>query len=325
MAPRAFSQIQKQLLDRRHRLQDTMTEIGETTHFVNLLHEVDAALERIGNGTFGMCDVCCEPIEDDRLRANPLVRVCLDHLDKTQKRALEQDLQLASRIQQAMLPQNELVFNDWHIYYAYQSAGAVSGDYCDLVDLKNNRDLLFLLGDVSGKGVAASMLMSHLHAIFHSLSTPVTPIDELLKRANRLLCESTLSTHYSTLVCGKLSQSGRMEICNAGHCLPLLIQSGKVVPLSTTGLPVGLLCETSYSVHEVVMNHGDSLLLYTDGLSEGFHDEIEYGEERISQTAAQLHPLSAKEIVHGLQHDFAAFLSRQSPMDDLTIMVIKRI
>lgn len=319
-----FYQIEGQLLDRRQRLQDTIAEISETKQFVNLLHEVDAALERIGNGTFGRCEVCREPIEQDRVQADPLVRFCLDHLDSTQKKALEQDLHLASRIQQAMLPQNDLVFNDWQIYYRYEPAGAVSGDYCDLVDMKNSKDMLFILGDVSGKGVAASMLMSHLHAIFHSLSTPASPIDGLVKRANRLLCESTLSTHYSTLVCGKLCQAGRVEICNAGHCPPVLIKAGKVVYLKTTGLPVGLICETQYSVHEIVMDHGDSLLLYTDGLSEAFRGEIQYSEERISLLASQLYRLSAREIVNGLQQDFSAFLSGNSLTDDLTIMVIKR-
>src|SRR5438876_894777 len=83
-----------------------------------------------------------------------------------------------------------------------------------------------LLGDVSGKGVAASMLMAHLQAMFRTLVSTKLPLDQIPERASRVFCESTLPTHYATLVCGKASPNGELEISNAGHLPPLLVHQG---------------------------------------------------------------------------------------------------
>jgi sigma-B regulation protein RsbU (phosphoserine phosphatase) len=134
----------------------------------NLLASVDAALSRLKQGTFGICEECRDTIEVDRLVCNPLIRFCLDHLSSEEQRALEKDLVLAAGIQKALLPPQDWVVDGWQARYHYQPANLVSGDYCDLIE--HDDGFLFLLGDVSGKGVAASMLMSHLHATFRSLA-----------------------------------------------------------------------------------------------------------------------------------------------------------
>jgi sigma-B regulation protein RsbU (phosphoserine phosphatase) len=136
-------------------------------------------------GSYGLCDLCHEPIEQDWLRADPLVRICLAHLTPDQQRAFEQDLDLASQIQGALLPKPSVTFEGWDITCHYEPAGPVNGDYCDLVYSESGRkELFFLLGDISGKGVAASLLMSHLHAIFRSLIALEMPVDQLVERAN---------------------------------------------------------------------------------------------------------------------------------------------
>jgi sigma-B regulation protein RsbU (phosphoserine phosphatase) len=319
--------LHTELLDRRQRLEAAIGELGDNAHLVRLLQEVDAALERMDQGTYGLCDVCHEPVEAGRLLADPLVRNCLDHLTPDEQRALEQDLSLASQIQSTLLPQQHLSLNGWEICYHYEAAGSVSGDYCDLVNSESEgKDLFFFFGDVSGKGVAASMLMAHLHAIFRSLTTIGLPLDQLVERANRVFCESTMSTHYATLVCGKVGQSGEMEICNAGHCPPLLVRGGEIIRLEATGLPVGLFGDGPYSVKKEQLARGDSLILYTDGLSEarnGLYDE--YGVERLSHLVRDHHELPPQALIQTCLKDLRAFQSGASKTDDLTIMVIRRV
>jgi sigma-B regulation protein RsbU (phosphoserine phosphatase) len=104
-----------------------------------------------------------------------------------------------------------------------------------------DQSLHFALGDVSGKGVAASMLMAHLNAMFRTLISINLPLEQMMERASRVFCESTLPTQYATLVCGRATNDGDVEVCNAGHLPPLVIQRGEVTSIAATGLPVGVL------------------------------------------------------------------------------------
>ena len=100
-----------------------------------------------------------------------------------------------------------------------QPVGAVGGDYCELIVLDDGKSFFFAVGDVAGKGVAASLLMTHLSAIFRSLLSLDLSLADVVSRANRLFCESTAPAHYATLVCGRATANG-VELCNAGHCRP---------------------------------------------------------------------------------------------------------
>src|SRR4029077_11738464 len=205
-----------------------------------LLKAVDTALSRLDQGTFGLCESCHSSIEAERLLADPLVRFCLDHLTNAEQRALESDLSLAARIQRALLPKLSLAPTGWGVRYHYQPAGMVSGDYCDL--LETDAGLLFMLGVVSGKGVAAAMLMSHLHATFRSLAEAGLPLDRMVEDANRIFCESTLAGQFATLVVGRAAHEGSVEFVSAGH-LPLLhVHVDGATPRDSTGVPLGMFC-----------------------------------------------------------------------------------
>jgi sigma-B regulation protein RsbU (phosphoserine phosphatase) len=319
-----YTDFRRQLKNRRKRLEEVIQHNQENSHLTHLLQEVDSALARMNNKTYGLCEICHDEIEKDRLLADPLTRFCLDHLDPEQQRALEQDLYLASRIQGALLPARDMQLINWNIYYSYLPAGAVSGDYCDLVNLPEKKgDFLFILGDVSGKGFAASMLMTHLQAMFHSLIAFELPVNQLVERANRLFCESTQSSHYATLVSGRASASGEVEITNAGHWPLLLIRKNQTEKIEATGMPIGLFCSGQYFARRVQLEAGDSLLLYTDGLTEALVKEHEYGVERLIQLAAGMHSLSAKEIVDNCLKDLRRFLNGSTQIDDLSVMSLK--
>ncbi len=317
--------IRSQLLDRRERLRQITSQSGTNVHFLNLLKEVDSALERMDSGTYGICMVCHDPIEDEQLLINPLIKVCLDHLSNEQRRTLENDLDLAYKIQLSMLPKNDLLLNGWEVYYHYEPAGAVSGDYCDIISSKENpSDLFFIIGDVSGKGIAASMLMSHLHAMFHSMVPLGLTTSQLTEHASRLMCESTMSSHYATLLSIKAESNGGIEICNAGHPSPLIVKKDRLHKLEATGMPIGLFCDSEYSVHKTTLESGDILLLYTDGLTESFFNDEEYGIDRLSKFVLRNAALPPKELTNKLVEDVNEYIKGTHKRDDLTIMAIRK-
>ncbi len=322
--PSADVQIRTQLEVRRDRLKQTIGDAASGEELIPLLKEVEAALERINAGSYGICEICSEPIEEEYLRSDPLVKICLSHLSDEQKRAVERDLELAHRIQAQLLPPADLVLKGWEIHYRYEPAGPVSGDYCDVIQSPGDRSL-FLCGDVSGKGVAASLLMSNLHAIFRSLDTASLPLEQLMGRANRVFAESTLSSQFATLICGRAGAGGDIELCNAGHCPVLLSRKQHVDLLPSNGLPLGLFLHSEFQTTVHHLEQGDILLCYTDGLTESRGTaEEEFGESRLAAALARHRDLPLRSLVAALLDEAKAFRNGSPVHDDLTVMALKR-
>lgn len=315
--------LRSELVSRRNRL-EALAGTGTRLSLEALIAEVDAALARLDAGTYGLCDVCHEPIEADRLAADPLVRVCLDHLTPGQRTQLERDLELAGRIQAALLPPEQIVLPGWDVHYEYLPAGVVSGDYCDVIRGAGGSTAV-VIGDVSGKGVAASLLMSNLHALFRSLVAAAVPFAELVPRVNSIFCASTLPSSFATLVCAALERTGRAEICNAGHCPPLVVTEGRVRAIEPTGTAVGIFCDGQFAVTPVQLGEGDLLVLYTDGLSEAFNDAgEEFGVARLERILAARWNAPAREVARACLVEARSFRGGHPAHDDLTLLVIRR-
>jgi sigma-B regulation protein RsbU (phosphoserine phosphatase) len=316
--------LREQLLDRRQKLQEAANGFVEATEISRLLTEVDAALQRMEKGNYGICDFCNEPVESERLIANPLTRLCLGHLSPPEQEALEADLELAAQIQNSLLPQPSLRIDGWEVAFHYEPAGLVSGDYCDLIT-SDDESFHFVLGDVSGKGVAASMLMAHLQAMFRTLASINLPLDQMLERASSVFCESTLPSHYATLVCGRVKPNGVVTLSNAGHLPPLLVRGGIVESIEATGLPLGIFCSEKFTVREFQMERGDTLFLYTDGLSEALDGAgTEFGVERLRQILSLNLGASPRELIGSFVSEVNTFRSRRQRVDDLTLMALQR-
>lgn len=314
--------LHEQLVDRRERLEIAKSRNGFDPDFSRLLGEVDAALMRFEKGTYGLCETCHDPIEPERLFADPLMRVCLGDLTDKQRQALENDLELASTIQNALLPKTDLGSEFWQVDFHYQPAGIVSGDYCDVI--AHDGELYFILGDVSGKGMAASLLMSNLHAMFHSLVPLGLPLHELMGRANCLFCESTLSNQYATLVFGKINKKGEVEIYNAGHLPPIIVKNGENVTLDAAGLPLGLFCDSNFAAHCFRLDAGETLLLYTDGVTEANdHAEQEFGVERLLESVNGSYAGGPSGLVRSCVSAVDEFRGSALRNDDLTILAVK--
>jgi sigma-B regulation protein RsbU (phosphoserine phosphatase) len=324
--------LREQLQKRRDSLRVAISTIPLTdapdasAPFHKLLADVDLAIQNMEEGTFGTCDECHGSVENERLIIDPLARLCLDCLSSDEQRALERDLELASQVQRGLLPETDVRHRDWRIHYLYRPAGIVSGDYCDLISGTGEEGkLVFLLGDVSGKGVAASLLMTHLHAMFRTLSGIGLELDRLMEMANRLFCESTIAGQFATLVCGRAGHSGEIEIASAGHFPVLHTSKGGVKRLDATGLPLGLFSTSRYTVRRVRLEPGDSLLLFTDGISEARDNSgEEYGIAGISRDAAGRHGWEPKDFVAACMADVEKHSSGRRPVDDQTMMVIQR-
>ena len=318
--------LQTQLQDRRARLAETMADVGRADDLVRLLTEVDSALARLGTDAFGLCEVCGEPCDNDDLRAHPMLPYCLCRLSPQQQSALQRDLDMAWRVQAALLPEQNLSVAGWQFHFRYQPAGPVSGDYCDVLLPDSDGDCAyFLVGDVSGKGVAASLLMAQLNAVVRSLVNQGVAVADLLEQANRHLSQSTLSSHFATLVCGKANGSGELEISNAGHCHPLVVRGSQVERLGSTGFPLGLGEGHTYGTQRVSLNPTDSIVLYTDGITEAPSPSNErYGPQALARVLAANHALSPARIADACLRDLASFQDGAPRADDLTIMVVRR-
>jgi phosphoserine phosphatase RsbU/P len=316
--------LREQLLERRHILQKSITGPAPGAELIDLLQQVDQALERMDSGTYGLCQVCHDAIEPERLAADPLTCVCLDHLTPADQRALERDLHLAREIQGGLLPKGDVRFGSWQISYHYQPAGLVSGDYCDVVEA-GQRGLYFMLGDVSGKGIAAAMLMSNLHALFRALISAGLPLGELVTQASRSFCETTLAAHYATLVCGHAFVTGEVELCNAGHLPPLHVHGNKVAEVPSTGLPLGMFCSQEFALSRLRLQAGDSLLLYTDGLTEAEDDAgTAYGKERLNRLVASNCGAMPSVLLAACRKDLDVFRGSTAIRDDLSLMAVSR-
>jgi phosphoserine phosphatase RsbU/P len=314
--------LQGQLEERRQRLERAMALRPQNGGLASLLHEVDSALERMDKGTYGVCEECHESIERDRLMANPLCRYCLDHLSDPQRKALQRDLDLAAQVQRKLLPQAGLSVGGWQTSYYYAPHGPVSGDYCDLIPYDGQ--LFFVLGDVSGKGVAASMLMTQLHALFRSLIGLGLTLDQMIRQANRVLCESALAGQYATLVCGIANVEGDVEIHNAGHLPAIAVLSSGPLHVESMGFPLGMFPEGEFSAARVKLDAGDTLFLFTDGLSEAScATGDEYGVERISRFVHQQSEREAAGLIAACLDDMRAFADAPQ-FDDLTLLAIQR-
>ena len=198
----------------------------------------------------------------------------------------------------------------------------MSGDYVDIME--HDGEIYFILGDVSGKGMAASILMSNLHAMFHALVPLKLDLCDLMSRANRLFAESTLANQYATLIAGKINANGEVEMCNAGHLPPIIVGGEKSVELQESGLPLGMFSDSSFVSSGVKLAAGETLLLFTDGVTEA--NDLSGGEFGTDRLRASINGSAAghpTEILQTCINAVAEFRNGAVRNDDLTMLALK--
>ncbi len=312
----------EQLVARRDRLENVLEEHSDE-HLSQLLTQVDQALKRIDNGQFGMCEVCHETVEADRLLRDPLLTVCLGCLSPQQQRALEYDLELAARIQNGLLLPPDLAIPGWQVAYHYRPAGVIGGDYCDVIG-DGKGGAYFLIADVAGKGVAAAMLTANLRAVFRALIPLGLDVEQLLTHANRLFCEGKLPMQYATLVFGHSSATGKLQIVNAGHLPAFLVQGGKVTQLESDTVPLGLFADQQFTACHKLMGPSDMLVLYTDGVTEAQNaNGVEYGIAKLQSLIEERNIWCPEELIASCRDCLQAFRGDGERADDETVLAIQ--
>jgi sigma-B regulation protein RsbU (phosphoserine phosphatase) len=314
--------VRSDLIVRRERL-ESVIERNDSEQLTELLAQVDQALHRIDNGTLGICEVCHDSIEEDRILRDPLTSICLGCLTPHQQRALEYDLELAARIQNGLLPATDVAIAGWEVAYHYRPAGVVGGDYCDVIPDERG-GLYFIIADVAGKGVAAAMLTANLRAVMRALVPMGLPLEKMLAQANRLFCESKLPMQYATLIVGHSSAAGATELVNAGHLPALLLHGSQVECFDSNDLPLGMFCDQQFTPVRTQLRPQDTLVLFTDGVSEAENPAgEEYGTQALRMLLEQTALCCPERLVESCRKQVEQFRAGGVRADDETLLAIQ--
>jgi phosphoserine phosphatase RsbU/P len=247
-------------------------------------------------------------------------------LELRDKLALKGDLEIARQIQFGLLPFEPYAQGGIAVETAMRPANTVGGDYFDLIELAEDRTAV-VIGDVAGKGMPAALLMALLQGSLRTLITAGLRGGEMIARLNDHLCANIPPNRLITLFYAEIDgKTGEMSCVNAGHNPPYLLRaSGATERLSTASVALGILPGEQYPPHSVTLCVGDSLLLYTDGITEAFNSaDEEYGEARLDAFLQCRGDLSLKDLIAWLVQDVLAHCGSERPRDDMTLMAIRR-
>ena len=242
----------------------------------------------------------------------------------TQKQRLESEMVVASKVQKALLPERPPDFKGLKISFINIPSQIVGGDFYDIFKLGDNK-LAVAIGDVSGKGAPASILMAMLYAGFRSHLKVIYPVVEVVARLNNLLFDTTAEGYYATFFFGIYHRDSRQfTYTNAGHNPPLLIrENGSILKLDTGGIVLGFLRDQEYHQATVELMKGDYLILFTDGVTEVMNSEgEEYGEERLIELIQRNRTENPNELKLLLLQELKKFSAREEFSDDVTIALI---
>ena len=254
----------------------------------------------------------------------------MDRLQRTTaaKQRIESELSIAREIQMGMVPKTFPPYperDDIDIYAVLYPAKEIGGDLYDFF-IKDGH-LFFAIGDVSGKGVPASLLMAVTRSHFRSVASALKDPVRIIESMNRALADSNEANMFVTIFCGILDlSSGALAYSNAGHNPPLLLSSSGEVTRMTPdpNLPIGLFKDFGYTGDRITLKAGTTLLLYTDGLTEAENpDSLLYGEQRLTKTLEAMKGKSAQDIVLGIYTDAQEHVQSAVQSDDMTIMAIQ--
>jgi PAS domain S-box-containing protein len=239
---------------------------------------------------------------------------------------LKEELRLASEIQQKLLPKSSPNIPEYDIAAVNIPAKEVGGDYYDFIETSDNK-IIFCLGDVSGKGMPASLIMSNLQANLHTQALIDLSVKDSVANANKIIYANTDSTKFITMFYGTLDYEKHIiTYCNAGHDRPIYIKNGTSdKDLGTGGIPLGYIPDFEYEDEGISFDKGSGLILYSDGLTEAMNKaEEEFGLERLTGLVCNNFEKSSEEISNIIIKEINIFSAGTEQMDDMTLLVLKR-
>ena len=240
-----------------------------------------------------------------------------------EKARIEHELKIAAEIQKALLPEGS------HSGPFFQSAGtsvqarAIGGDFFDMQDMTDGQ-FGFLVGDVAGKGPAAALLTAKILGIFSAFVSIGDSPEQTVDHINKVLTRRQIDARYATLLYGQLSSDGKLMFCNAGHNPPLIYGVDGLRRIETGGMPVGLFPLAPYTCDTLTMKPGDTIVLYSDGVTEAQNVAgEEFGEARLVALMERYCRGSADIVLDLIIKDVKEFAEGAEQYDDVTALVVK--
>ena len=246
--------------------------------------------------------------------------------ERFERERMERELELATEIQQRFQPSAPPQMEGYEFQGISFSCYEIGGDYYDFIRLHNGK-MLIALGDVSGKGTAAALLMSSLHAAIHAQVAAKSPLPEIVKAVNQYLSENTPTNRFVTLFIAELNPlDGALRYINAGHNPPLIGRTNGVVEqLASGGFPLGIMPFAEYEIGETRLGQGEALVVYSDGVSEAANLKgEEFGMERLSQVISKNLAASASGLRDKVESSLSAFTQTAPAGDDITLVIVKK-
>ncbi len=246
-----------------------------------------------------------------------------------EKQKQDKEMDIAMGVQRSLLPITIPQPDGWEIYASYDSAQAVGGDYYDAFEMENGKKICLAFGDVAGKGVPASLVMSRISTVVTNVMTFVNDIGEAINRINNQMCLRGIEGRFVTFILIVFDvKSGVMTIGNAGH-MPIMIRKndGTIEEFGdeAVGVPIGVLEGFPYDVLKRTIAPGESCVIYTDGVSEAMNYKSElYGVERLRQLMKASVGGDADSLGKTILADVRKFAGGRPQNDDITIMVFGR-
>ncbi|MFL6229523.1 MAG: SpoIIE family protein phosphatase [Pyrinomonadaceae bacterium] len=239
---------------------------------------------------------------------------------------LERELQLAREIQQRFQPTSPPIVPGFELQGISFPCYEIGGDYYDYIP-RHDGHIVIALGDVSGKGTSAALLMSSLHAAMHAQTSAHQTLAESMSAVNKYLAETIPANRFVTLFCADLDPlTGTLSFINAGHNPPLIAHaSGTMEQLAAGGVPLGILPNAFYQEGRTQLSHGDVLVIYSDGVSETQNQAgEEFGAMRLYDVVARNLDASAAGLRDRIESALTKFAQGTDSVDDLTLVIVKR-
>ncbi|HSV32915.1 MAG TPA: SpoIIE family protein phosphatase [Pyrinomonadaceae bacterium] len=246
--------------------------------------------------------------------------------ERMERERLEHELQVASEIQQRFQPASAPQVPGYELQGISFPCYEIGGDYYDFIE-RDDGKLLIALGDVSGKGTAAALLMSSLHAAIHAQSSSHSTITDTIRAVNRYLADNIPANRFVTLFYAELDpKTGGLSFLNAGHNPPMIVHAGGTMEqLAAGGLPLGIMPNAEFREGRTTLHPGDVLVIYSDGVSEAINpNNEEFGPTRLYEVVARNLDASAAGIRDRIESALTKFCQGTPAADDITLVICKR-
>jgi sigma-B regulation protein RsbU (phosphoserine phosphatase) len=240
-----------------------------------------------------------------------------------QRQRLEQELSIAREIQQALLPRGFRDFPHLAISAVNTPCHAVGGDYFDVFPMTDDRTA-FVIADVAGKGIGAALLTTMLQGALTGMTLGTDPA-RVFRHINDFLCQHAEVGRYATMFFGTLDRQGNLDYLNAGHPSPILLRRGEVSEIFTEGsYPVGLIPDAQYSAVRVTLEPDDTLVLFSDGVTEAADPEDQlFGVPRLCEALVGQHDAPLDQLQKRVVESVDSFSRGASQADDITLLFIR--